>query len=66
MNDIRPMQLFDVGDIEDVIARFVREPKMATRCPSSARELALREYTISRMFKQTWDLYNEFVKEHNA
>jgi glycosyltransferase involved in cell wall biosynthesis len=49
-------------EVADAIARFVHEPELMTSCASSARELVLREYTISRMLQQTWDLYNEFVE----
>jgi glycosyltransferase involved in cell wall biosynthesis len=55
--------LVDVHSPEQVahaIMRFVREPELAVHCGSSARELILRKYTLSRMFQQTWNLYNEF------
>ncbi len=55
--------LVDVRSPEQVanaIMRFVREPELAIRCGLSARELVLRDYTLSRMFQQTWNLYNEF------
>jgi len=55
--------LVDVHSPEQVanaIMRFVREPELAIRCGLSARELVLRDYTLSRMFGQTWNLYNEF------
>jgi glycosyltransferase involved in cell wall biosynthesis len=46
--------------VASAIIRFVREPELALRCGSSAQELVLHEYTLSRMFEQTWNLYNEF------
>jgi glycosyltransferase involved in cell wall biosynthesis len=50
--------------VANAIVRFVREPELAVRCGSSARELVLREYTLSRMFQQTWNLYNEFTRNN--
>ncbi|MGB8983002.1 MAG: glycosyltransferase, partial [Anaerolineales bacterium] len=45
----------------NAVLRFVAEPEVAANYGSSARELVLRNYTISRMFEQTWDLYQEFA-----
>ena len=61
--------LVDVRSPEQVaraIIRFVRDPELAVHCGSFARELVLREYTLSRMFQQTWNLYNEFSVTKNG
>lgn len=47
--------------IASAITRFVLEPELAVHCGLLAREEVLHKYTLSRMFQQTWDLYNEFV-----
>ena len=60
--------LVDIRSPEQVvraIERFAHEPDFAARCGSSAREKVLREYTLSRMFQQTWNLYNEFLIDYD-
>jgi glycosyltransferase involved in cell wall biosynthesis len=56
--------LVDIHSPEQVagaIMRYLREPELAASCGCSARALVLRNYTISRMFEQTWELYREFA-----
>jgi len=43
--------------IAEAIARFVREPELAQKCATKARERVLKNYTLERMFQETWDLY---------
>ena len=54
------------GQMAGAIMQFAREPGLALRCGSAARELVLHKYTLSRMFAQTWELYNEFAGERNG
>jgi glycosyltransferase involved in cell wall biosynthesis len=49
--------------IAHAIARFVREPDLAQRCASAARQRVLEHYTIDRMFEETWDLYIDLLKQ---
>jgi glycosyltransferase involved in cell wall biosynthesis len=54
------------GQVAGAIARFAREPELAMRCGASARKVVLDKYTLSRMFAQTWDLYDEFAGERHG
>jgi glycosyltransferase involved in cell wall biosynthesis len=49
--------------IAQAIARFVREPELAQSCGIAARQRVLEEYTIDRMFQETWDLYLDLLSE---
>jgi len=49
--------------IAQAIARFVREPDLAQRCASTARQRVLEHYTIDRMLQKTWDLYVSLLEE---
>jgi glycosyltransferase involved in cell wall biosynthesis len=45
------------------IARFVEDPKLAHECEAAARQRLLKNYTIDRMFQETWDLYNNCLNK---
>ena len=45
------------------IARFATNPELAERCGGNARERALKRYTIDRMCRETWDLYQTLSSE---
>jgi len=47
--------------IAQAIARFKREPGLALRCASAARQRVLERYTIDRMFRETLDLYLDLL-----
>lgn len=47
--------------IAGAIVRIVREPEVARRYANAARRRMMEEYTIDRMFQQTWDLYLELL-----
>lgn len=41
----------------NAIARLVREPTLARQYGKAAQQRVLSDYSIDRMFQQTWDLY---------
>jgi glycosyltransferase involved in cell wall biosynthesis len=49
--------------IAQAIARFAREPELAQRCGLAAQQRVLKDYTIERMFQETWDLYLDMALE---
>jgi glycosyltransferase involved in cell wall biosynthesis len=49
--------------IAEAIARFVRDPGLRRRCAVGARRRMMKEYTMDRMFQQTWDLYQGLLHE---
>jgi glycosyltransferase involved in cell wall biosynthesis len=53
--------------LAESILRFVTEPDLAQSCAENARQLVLEKYTIERMFRETWNLYNQLLaKEWGA
>jgi glycosyltransferase involved in cell wall biosynthesis len=48
------------------IARLIQEPDLAQQCAKQARERILKDYTIDRMFQETWNLYNDLLNEGKA
>ena len=50
-------------EIAQAVARFANEPALAQRCGNAARERALTDYTLDRMFQETWDLYTDLLME---
>jgi glycosyltransferase involved in cell wall biosynthesis len=48
------------------IARYVQDPGLALRCARAARHLVLEQYTIDRMFQETWDLYVDLLAEKRS
>ena len=48
--------------IAEAIARFVREPALAQKCATEVRERVLKNYTLGRMFQETWDLYVDLLR----
>lgn len=50
------------GKIAEAITRFLREPVLAQKCATEARELVLKNYTLARMFQETWDLYLDLLR----
>jgi len=48
------------------IARFIQKPDLAQKCAKQARERILKDYTIDRMFQETWNLYNDLLNEGKA
>lgn len=48
--------------LAEAIARFVLDPDLAGRCSTAARNLVLENFTISRMFDETWHLYKELLR----
>jgi glycosyltransferase involved in cell wall biosynthesis len=50
-----PLQ--DPEEAAAAIARLVREPELANTCGHNAQQRVLKDYTIERMFQQTWQLY---------
>ncbi len=49
--------------VAQAIARFVESTSLAERCGANARERAVKRYTISRMCRETWDLYQTLSAE---
>jgi glycosyltransferase involved in cell wall biosynthesis len=49
--------------IAEAIVRIVREPGLGQRCAAAARRRMMEGYTMDRMFKQTWDLYLDLLRE---
>jgi glycosyltransferase involved in cell wall biosynthesis len=47
--------------IAQAIARLVRDPALAQRCGEAALQRLLDEYTMERMFQETWELYKELL-----
>jgi glycosyltransferase involved in cell wall biosynthesis len=43
--------------IAEAITRLVRESELAQHCATAGRRRLMDEYTIGRMFQQTWGLY---------
>ncbi|NJN84397.1 MAG: glycosyltransferase family 4 protein [Caldilineaceae bacterium] len=54
----------DPDGLADAIRRFVSEPDLAQRCAANARQRVLEEYTLDRMFQETWDLYSTLLAAH--
>jgi glycosyltransferase involved in cell wall biosynthesis len=50
-----PDQLFKA------IARFLDEPNLAQKCAAEAQKRVLQNYTLERMFRETMDLYLQFL-----
>lgn len=48
------------------IIRFIREPELARRCSVSAREIVIKQYSLDRMFQETWDLYLSLLAKTNG
>ncbi|HPP01591.1 MAG TPA: glycosyltransferase, partial [bacterium] len=49
--------------IAHAISRFIRDPDLACHCARNARKKVLEQYHIKRMFEETWQLYNDLLKE---
>jgi glycosyltransferase involved in cell wall biosynthesis len=49
--------------IAQAIARFVNEPGLAQSCGIAARQRVLEDYSMDRMFQETWDLYIDLLSE---
>ncbi|MHA1268002.1 MAG: glycosyltransferase family 4 protein, partial [Candidatus Helarchaeota archaeon] len=49
--------------IAEAIFRFIQSPELAQKCGQSARKLLLKDYTIDRMFQETWNLYEDALKK---
>jgi glycosyltransferase involved in cell wall biosynthesis len=49
--------------IAEAITRFVQEPVLAQKCALGARRRLLENYTLDRMFQETWDLYLDLLGE---
>jgi glycosyltransferase involved in cell wall biosynthesis len=47
--------------IAEAIARFARESDLAQCCAAAARQRVLDQYTLDRMFQETWDLYLDLL-----
>lgn len=45
------------------IARFVSDPQLALHCGAAAQQRVLENYTIDRMFQETWGLYTSLLEE---
>jgi len=43
--------------IAEAIQRFIDFPEFAASCGLAARQKVIENYTIDRMFRETWDLY---------
>jgi len=48
-------------DVVNAIIRFMDDPELARCCGETAQNLVLNEYTLEKMFEQTWKLYVSFV-----
>lgn len=48
--------------IAAALARYVREPELAQRCAAAAQQRALEGYSLERMFRETWELYNDLLQ----
>ncbi|MEW5804098.1 MAG: glycosyltransferase family 4 protein [bacterium] len=51
--------------IAQAINRFVQDPEFAQKCARAARQRVVERYTIDRMFRETWDLYINLLKNKN-
>ncbi len=49
------------AEVAAAVARFAHEPQLAARCAAQARKSVLDNYTLQRMFAETWELYAEFI-----
>ncbi len=49
--------------IAEAITRFFQKPALAQKCATQARELVLKNYTLDRMFQETWDLYLDLLRD---
>lgn len=47
--------------LAQAMARFLRDPGLARQCAAEAQRRVLRDYTIERMFRETMDLYHQFL-----
>lgn len=49
--------------VAKAIARFVFEPNLAQQCATAAKQKVLTDYTIDRMFQETWNLYMSLLEK---
>jgi glycosyltransferase involved in cell wall biosynthesis len=49
--------------IAQAIACFVKQPELARSCGLAARQRVLEQYSIDRMFQETWDLYIDLLAD---
>ena len=55
-----------VDSLAAAIVRMASDSALADRCVKAAHEKVCREYTIKRMFDETWDLYNELLEKASS
>lgn len=48
------------------IGRFVTDQNFAATCAANAQQRLLEQYTQERMFRETWELYNDLLAEHGS
>lgn len=56
--------LVEPGSAEQIavaIARFAHDSNLAQRCATQAQQRVLADYTLDRMFEETWALYKQLL-----
>lgn len=53
----------DPASLARAMARFIHEPTLAAHCAQQAQQRVLKNYSIDRMFQETWDLYVKALQE---
>ncbi|MCH7905083.1 MAG: glycosyltransferase [Armatimonadetes bacterium] len=56
----------EVDGLAAAIVRMATDSALADACVKAAHTKVRREYTIKRMFDETWDLYNQLLDEASA
>ena len=51
------------AQIVEAIIRYIADPELAQHCAKTSQSSVLKNYTIERMFRETWALYTSFVAQ---